>query len=114
MNKTLKVVLVVLAIWIGFGVVSSLLSRNSGLSESQRRSAKIQVGIEDCVDEANKSAEWEKADVSPRQYCTCVVNKAVDKVGIEGLEKYEEDDVDQVITDFYPEIKMCLEQVRET
>jgi hypothetical protein len=114
MNKTLKIVLVVLGIWLGLGIVSSLLSRNSGLSESQRRSATIQVQIEACVDEANKSTEWGKANVSSRQYCTCVVNKVVDKVGLEGLDKYEDDDVDQVIKDFYPEIKVCLEQVKET
>ena len=113
--STGKTILIVVLVLLGLSTLKTIINQNNtvnaGLTDEQRKTAQTQVAVESCVDEADKPT-W-TAKVTPRQYCTCVVNKVVDKVGIEGLAKYDNDDTAQIVEDFYPEIKACLTPTKE-
>lgn len=112
MNKTLKVVLVIVGVWGVMGLLGSWANSRTytGLSQEQKDEAKIQLGIETCLDEFNRTSVGNNYSINGRQYCGCVMNKVADSVGIDALYVYGEDDVDKVIEDFYPEIKACVNQ----
>lgn len=111
MKKTITTILFVIVVLGGLRVLAYYIGGgNPGLTQTQRDEAKMQVNVEACVEEAEASLGDNPNNLDARRYCGCVMEKVVDKVGFDGLENYTNDDGDQIIKDFYPEIKECVNQ----